>query len=74
MTKNAKIKLLKGMDKYIRDNINDEELFCDVWLACMPDEANEDDYDFIASSEESFIDCLKVFAQVCVEDNREEDF
>lgn len=71
MKKEAKVKLLKEMDKYIRENINDEELFCEVWLLYMPDEASKDDYEFIAENEANYNECLEVFTRICIEDAKD---
>lgn len=60
-------KLLKLMDRWLRDNINDEELFMS-WLYVMPDEATEDDFIDIAGDDEAFNDCTRVFATLTVLD------
>jgi hypothetical protein len=70
MTKQRKIDLLKGMDKYLRNNVQDEEIFCDEWLTMgVPNCASEDDYEGIAEDDELFDDCLLAFAKCIVYDN-----
>lgn len=60
--------LLKKMDHWLRDNINDEDIFMN-WLYFMPDEATENDYESIAESDEDFNECTRVFALITVLDN-----
>ena len=60
--------LLKRMDRWLRDNINDQEIFMN-WLYFMPDEATEDDYKSIAENDEDFNDCIRMFALITVLDN-----
>lgn len=70
MTLQSKVRLLKGMDKYLRENVQDEEVFAVEWLGMgVPDGAQEDDYEFIANDDESFDDCLLAFAKCIVYDN-----
>jgi len=66
MSANGRIKLLKAMDEFVRNEIGDEEITCDVWLACgVPDGAKEDDYDDIANDREMYHDVLECFAKCC---------
>lgn len=60
--------LLKKMDRWLRDNINDEELFMN-WLYLMPDEATEDDYEAIAGNDEDFNECIRMFALITLLDS-----
>lgn len=67
-----RIAVLKAMDDAIR-GMNDECVM-DSWLMVgVPDEASEDDYEFIAENHEEYIDIVKVFARI-VKDYAEEDF
>ena len=63
-----RIVLLKKMDRWLRDNINDEEIFMN-WLYLMPDEATEDDYKSIAENDEDFNECTRIFALITVLDS-----
>ena len=60
--------LLKKMDRWLRENINDEEIFMN-WLYLMPDEATEDDYESIAENDEDFNECTRIFALITVLDS-----
>ena len=60
--------LLKKMDRWLRDNINDEEIFMN-WLYLMPDEATEDDYESIAENDEDFNECTRMFALITILDS-----
>lgn len=63
-----RVALLKKMDRWLRDNINDEEIFMN-WLYLMPDEATEDDYESIAENDEDFNECTRMFALITVLDS-----
>ena len=63
-----RVVLLKKMDRWLRDNINDEEIFMN-WLYLMPDEATEDDYESIAENDEDFNECTRIFALITVLDS-----
>lgn len=63
-----RVALLKKMDRWLRDNINDEEIFMN-WLYLMPDEATEDDYESIAENDEDFNECTRMFALIAVLDS-----
>lgn len=59
--KELRIALLKLMNNYIIE-IGDEDIY-DVWFReGVPDECDEELYDFIASRPKNFIDCCKCFA------------
>ena len=65
-----KAKLLKGMDRFIRYNISDEELFED-WLALgVPDEHTDEDLEFIAGDPELYNDCVELFARLVIADSK----
>ena len=50
---NFRIETLKKMDKFIRENMADEEDIL-YWLTvAVPDEATEEDYEFIAKNKET---------------------
>ena len=56
--------ILGGMNAYILDNVDDEEIIYDDWFAVgVPDEATEDDLRTIASDEELWLDTIKCFAR-----------
>ena len=64
MKKSLKIKLLKVMDKVIRNYDGDEDLIF-WWLQeGVPDCASEEDYKFIASSAESFNETVELFVEI----------
>ena len=64
MRKPLKIKLLKAMDKVIRNYDGDEELIF-WWLQeGVPDCASEDDYNFIASTAEYFNETVELFTEI----------
>ena len=64
----GKITLLKLMDNHVRENVEDEETFVGDWLALgVPDCADEEMFEFIATDEESFVSCLKSFYRCCLE-------
>lgn len=60
--KEFRSKLGKEMDNYLRENIQDEEIFWYVWAAMgMPDGATEDDYKDLEDGDEFWTDCLEAF-------------
>lgn len=55
-------KLGKKMDDYLRNNIEDEEIFWSVWAAMgIPDGASKEDYEDLKDSNEFWTDCLEAF-------------
>jgi hypothetical protein len=57
----ARMECLKSMDSYIRDEIIFSEDF-DLWLSeGIPDEANEDNYRYIAEHDKEFTNVCKLF-------------
>ena len=64
--KQARIKLLKQMNQYIID-LGDEEVWLEWITEGVPDEASEDDYDYIASNEDEWLDTVKIFANLTKE-------
>lgn len=58
-----RIELLKGMNQYIID-FGDEELY-NEWFRCgVPDEATEDDYEFIAGDTEEWAYVCQLFGRL----------
>lgn len=59
----SKMNMLKLMDKMINE-IGDEELF-DSWLMLgVPDGADDDDYEYMARSEEGYKDVCELFVRL----------
>lgn len=66
LEKESRSKLGKKMDNYLRENIQNEEIFWSVWASMgMPDGATEDDYEDLKESDEFWTDCLEAFMR-CV--------
>lgn len=64
--KQARIEILKQMNQYIID-LGDEEVWM-TWITLgVPDEPSDDDYDFIASHEDEWLDTVKIFASLTKE-------
>lgn len=62
--------LLKEMDKYMRNNIEDEELFIEEWLTYgIPDDVHHEDLEFILSDRERYIGILESFVRSCILDD-----
>ena len=63
-----RVDFLRQFDKYVRDNIGDDEITIDIWLALgVPDGATEIDLIGIAKDDEAWVDCVKCFAKCCKE-------
>ena len=59
-----RMNLLGGMNAYILDNVEDEELIVNDWFAVgVPDGATEDDLQTIAEDEELWLDTVQSFAR-----------
>ena len=68
--KNDRAKLGKQMDDYLRENINDEEIFWNVWASIgVSDGATEDDYEDLEDDDEFWTDCLEAFMRCVLLDN-----
>ena len=68
--KNDRAKLGKQMDDYLRENINNEKIFWNVWaLMGVPDGATEDDYEDLEDDDEFWTDCLEAFMRCVLLDN-----
>lgn len=62
-TKEQRIELLKGMNQYIIDL--GDELAYDAWFSMgVPDEATEEDYEFIASNIEHWVFVCNIFGAI----------
>lgn len=62
---NSRAAFLEQFDEYIRENIDDEEIF-DYWLEQgVPDGADIDELVEIAKDEELWFDCVIAFAKCC---------
>lgn len=75
-SKRARVNALAMMDDFLRKNINDEGIFINDWLAMgVPDCYDNDDLEFIANDEKSYIECLESFVRCMFYDaeNREEE-
>lgn len=65
-TKDLRKKLLVQFDEYVRNEIGDDDITCDVWLSeGLPDGYNEDDLNEIAEDDELWLDCVKAFGKCC---------
>ena len=59
-------KLGRKMDHYLRTNIEDEEIFWNIWAAMgIPDGASKEDYEDLKDNDEFWTDCLEAFMR-CV--------
>ena len=68
---NARVKILKSMDTYIRNNIDDEDVF-DWWLAYgVPDDADDDMLYDIAAIDNCWLCVVKCFAEIIKIENGE---
>ena len=54
--------ILGGMNAYVRD-LGDEEAW-DLWITIMPDEATEDDLEYIANNQELWTDICVLFGEI----------
>ena len=70
LTRKELIKLrknfLKQFDSYIRNDIEDESIVCDVWFAeGLPDGWDDKDLLDIASDEDLWLDVIRCFNKCC---------
>lgn len=66
----TRIELLKQMNQYII-NIGDEEIWMD-WIAVgVPDEATEEDYEFMANDEVIWCETCEIFGELIKRDEGE---
>lgn len=62
-TKDARIKQLKLMHELMR-TANDEGIY-ETWIALgVPDEPQEDDFEFIAENSKEYNECFDLFAKL----------
>ena len=59
----TRITLLKQMNTYII-NLGDEEIWMDWITVGVPDEPCEEDYQYIAENDKSWIDICELFGQL----------
>jgi len=59
-----RMNILGGMNEYVRE-LGDEDLW-ELWIEIFPDECDEDELREIATDDELWLDCVKVFANVCI--------
>lgn len=65
-TKEQRIELLKGMNQYIIDL--GDELAYDAWFSMgVPDEATDDDYEFIAEDLDHWVFVCNIFGAIIKE-------
>ena len=62
-TKEQRIELLRGMHQYIID-LGDEEAYEPWFTLGVPDEATDDDYEFIAENEGSWREICELFGNL----------
>ena len=60
---NPQAKMLKDMDNWLRQNIDDEELFVN-WLLLMPDNASDEDFRELGKDKVFFNECTALFAKL----------
>jgi hypothetical protein len=59
-----RMNLLGGMNAYILDNVEDEELIVNNWFVVgVPDGATEEDLQTIAEDDELWVDAVQSFAR-----------
>lgn len=58
-----KFKLVKFMNTIVK-SLNNEEAYYGDWIYIVPDEANDDDFYFIAEDEELFVDTVNSFKRI----------
>ena len=62
----CRIEFLKQFDSYVREDIGNDEITCDIWLAeGLPDGYDETDLKEIALDDELWLDCVKCFKRCC---------
>lgn len=61
----GRIELVKAMNTIITC-INDEDAYME-WIYIVPDQATEDDFEFIAEDDEEFEDAVRAFGIICKE-------
>ena len=61
-------RMLDMMDSFVRNNIQDEEIF-QGWLLVVPDDADLDDYYDMGADEQCFIEVCELFISLMVQEN-----
>lgn len=62
----CRIEFLKQFDSYVREDIGNDEITCDIWLAeGLPDGYDETDLKEIALDDELWLNCVKCFNRCC---------
>ena len=62
----CRIEFLKQFDSYVREDIGNDEITCDIWLAeGLPDGYDETDLKEIALDDELWLDCVNCFNKCC---------
>ena len=62
----CRIEFLKQFDSYVRENIRNDEITCDIWLVeGLPDGYDETDLKEIALDDELWLDCVNCFNKCC---------
>lgn len=63
-----RVRQLIECDEFVYQKVQDEGLVYGLWCVYMPDEATLDDYEDIASDDESYSEMLGAFARVVIAD------
>lgn len=64
-----KMNILGGMNEYIL-NLGDEDIW-ETWIALgVPDAATEDDLEFIATDEETWVEVCRLFGRLVSENQK----
>lgn len=58
-----RINFLKQMHEYVRFHINDENAYM-TWILIVPDEPQEDDFEFIANDEDLWTSACSTFGKL----------
>ena len=62
----CRIEFLKQFDSYVREDIGNDEITCDIWLVeGLPDGYDEIDLKEIALDDELWLNCVKCFNRCC---------
>lgn len=54
--------LVKSMNEIVRQ-LNNEDAYSE-WIVVVPDEANDDDFEYIAQEDELYTDATKLFLRI----------
>lgn len=64
--KDTRIGFLKQMQEYIQFHIADEDAYA-RWIQIVPDEADEEDFEFIADNNDLWISACTTFGKITKE-------